>query len=65
LEVKRILEKAKDKEEWGTFLLSLYNELRRLKGLEAFENLKKTLSEEDLRSIMESSREFRERFSFR
>lgn len=42
----------------GDFLLKLYMENKRLKSLEAFKNLKETLSEEDLRSIMTSSKEF-------
>ncbi len=64
-EVKKILEEAKGEEEWGDFLLKLYMEIKRLKSLEAFKNLKETLSEEDLRSIMMSSKEFRSEFSFR
>jgi len=65
LEVKKILEEVKGDEEWGAFLLKLYTEFKRLKSLEAFQNLKKTLTEEDLRSILESIEEFRSEFSFR
>ena len=64
-EVKKILEEIKGEEEWGEFLLKLYMEFKRLKSLEAFKNLKGMLSEEDLKSILASSREFRSEFSFR
>jgi len=64
-EVKSLLEKAKGKDEWGKFLLNLYAEVNRLKSKKAFEELADTLSDEDLKAILESSREFRERFTFR
>jgi predicted CopG family antitoxin len=63
--VKKLLEKAKGGEEWGEFILRLYNEVQRLKGERAFEELAETLSEEDFKAIVESSKEFRERFAFR
>ncbi|MEM2889591.1 MAG: antitoxin VapB family protein [Candidatus Bathyarchaeia archaeon] len=63
--VKKVLEKAKGNEEWGEFILKLYTEAQRLKGKKAFEELTKTLSEDDLKAITESSRTFRERFAFR
>lgn len=65
VEVKRVLEKAKGGDEWGEFLLNLYAEVKRLKSKKAFEELAGTLTEEDLKAILESSREFRERFTFR
>lgn len=65
LEVKKLLEKAKGKDEWGKFLLNLYTEVRRLKSRKAFEELANTLTDEDLKAIIESRREFRERFAFR
>jgi len=65
VEVKRVLEKAKGGDEWGEFLLNLYAEVKRLKSKRAFEELAGTLTEEDLKAILESSREFRERFTFR
>ncbi|MFW6111104.1 MAG: antitoxin VapB family protein [Thermoproteota archaeon] len=64
-EVKKALEKAKGEDEWGDFLLNLYKEVNRLKGKRAFQQLAETITDEDLRAILESSREFRERFSFR
>jgi len=64
-EVKKVLEKAKGGDEWGKFLLTLYVEVKRLRSEEAFEELANTLSDEDLKTILESSREFRERFGFR
>jgi len=64
-DVKRLLEKVKGKDEWGKFLLNLYAEVKRLKSKKAFNELTSTLTDEDLKAIIESSREFRERFTFR
>lgn len=64
-DVKRLLEKVKGKDEWGKFLLNLYAEVKRLKSKRAFEELASTLTDEDLKAIIESSKEFRERFTFR
>lgn len=65
IEVKKALEKARGKDEWGKFLLNLYHEAKRLKSKKAFEQLASTLTEEDLKTILKSSEEFRERFAFR
>lgn len=65
VEVKRVLEKAKGEDEWGRFLLELYMEAERLKEKAAFEKLAKTLTEDELESILESSRRFREGFNLR
>jgi len=65
IEVKKVLEKAKGEDEWGKFLLNLYAEVKRLRSVRAFEELAETLTDEELKAIAESSREFRERFSFR
>ena len=65
VEVKKVLEKAKGGDEWGKFLLNLYAEVKRLRSKRAFEELAGTLTDEDLKAILESSREFRERFKFR
>ena len=64
-DVKNLLEKAKGRDEWGKFLLDLYAEVERLKRKEAFEELASTITDEDLKAILESSKEFRERFAFR
>jgi hypothetical protein len=64
-DVKRLLEEAKGKDEWGKFLLNLYAEVKRLKSKNAFDELASTLTEEDLKVIIESSEEFKERFAFR
>jgi predicted CopG family antitoxin len=64
-EVKRLLERAKGREEWGKFLLGLYTEVKRMRGEEAFQRLAETLTDEDLKSVIESSREFRGRFTLR
>lgn len=64
-DVKRLLEKVKGRDEWGKFLLNLYAEVKRLKSKRAFEELASTLTDEDLKAILESRKEFRERFTFR
>jgi len=63
--VKRILERAKGEDEWGDFLPHLYTEVRRLKSEKAFGELTEEVTDEDLKSIVESRRRFRERFTFR
>jgi len=65
VEVKKLLEKAKGKNDWGKFLLNLYNEVKKLKREKAFKELTNLLDEEDLKAIMMSSKEFRERLTFR
>jgi hypothetical protein len=62
-EIKKLLEKAKGDDEWGKYLLNLYLEAKRLKSKKAFEELAETLNEEDLKAILESSKEFRERLA--
>jgi len=64
-DVKKLLEKVKGGDEWGKFLLNLYAEVKRLKSKRAFDELASTLTDEDLKTIIESSKEFRERFTFR
>lgn len=64
-EVKKVLEKAKGRDEWGEFLLSLYSEATGFNSRRAFEELASLLAPEDLESILKSSREFRERLAFR
>ena len=61
-DVKKILEEAKGRAEWGDFLLKLYTEVKRAKGEEAFKRLAETLTEEELKGLIDSSREFRKRF---
>ncbi len=63
-EVKKRLEKAKGDKEWGDFLLELYTERRLLKSKKAFEEAASLLTAEDLKSMTESSVEFREKFTF-
>jgi hypothetical protein len=65
VEVKKCLEKAKGNKTWGEFLLEMYTEQQRLKGEKAFNELTRLLSKEDLKAIVESSKEFREKFTFR
>ena len=64
-EIKSRLETAKGKQEWGEFILKLYTEANRLKSKKAFEKLTETLTEEDLKTMTESSKEFREKFELR
>ncbi len=61
--VKKRLEKAQGDKEWGDFLLELYTERKLLKSRKAFEELAAALTPEDLESMAESSREFREKFT--
>ena len=64
-DVKKLLEKVKGRDEWGKFLLNLYAEVKTLKSKRAFEELASKLTDEDLKAILESSKELRERFAFR
>jgi predicted CopG family antitoxin len=64
-EVKKVLERAKGEKDWGSFLLDLYTEADRDRRIKAFEKLMETLSDEDLESVLNSSREFRESLKFR
>ena len=64
-EVKKVLERAKGEKDWGGFLLDLYTEADRARRIKAFEKLVETLSDEDLESVLKSSREFRESLKFR
>ncbi len=64
-EVKKRLEEAKGKKEWGEFILDLYTEAQRLKSKKAFNELTEILTDEDLKAMEESSKEFREKFTFR
>jgi predicted CopG family antitoxin len=65
VEVKKVLEKVKGGDEWGEFLLKLYSEVKRLKSERAFKQLANILTDEDLKTIVESAKEFRERFALR
>lgn len=65
VEVKKVLEKIKGGDEWGEFLLKLYSEVKRLKSEKSFKQLANILTDEDLKTIVESTKEFRERFALR
>jgi predicted CopG family antitoxin len=65
VEVKKVLEKVKGGDEWGEFLLKLYSEVKRLKSEKAFKQLANILTDEDLKTIVESTKELRERFALR
>ena len=64
VDVKKRLEKAKGTKEWGDFLLELYTERLLLKSKKAFEEVADLLTAEDLKSVIASSAEFREKFTF-
>jgi len=59
------LEELKGKKEWGEFLLGICTETQQLKGKKAFEELRQLLTEEDLKAMRKSSKEFRENFKLR
>jgi hypothetical protein len=63
--VKRLLEGAKGTRQWGEFLMELYNERTTLRSKRAFDETVNLLTSDDLTSILTSSKEFREKFSFR
>ena len=60
--VKKALEKAKGERTWGTYLLNLYIETNTARRVKSFEQLVEKLSNEDLESIIKSSKELKERF---
>ncbi len=63
--VKKALQEAKGLREWGEFLMELYDERSTLKSRGAFEEAANLLTSDDLKSIVASSKEFREKFRFR
>ncbi len=65
VEVKKRLSEMKGNKEWGEFLLEMCAEGQRLKGKKAFEELRQLLTEEDLKAMHESSKDFRENFKLR
>ena len=64
-EVKELLAKEKGNRNWSEFLLELYREARTARARRAFEELRRMLSDEELKEIAGSSIEFRERFRLR
>jgi len=60
-DVKKTLEEAKGERDWGRFLMDLYAEAEKARRSRAFRELADALTEGDLESIEESSREFREK----
>jgi predicted CopG family antitoxin len=65
VEVKKRLEEAKGNKTWGEFLLEMCTEWQQLKSEKAFHELKRLLSKDDLKSIRDSNKEFREQFALR
>jgi predicted CopG family antitoxin len=64
-DVKKRLEKAKGNREWGEFIVDLYNDAQYQKSKKAFDELANMLTDEDLKTIARSSKEFRENFALR
>jgi hypothetical protein len=64
-ETKRSLEEAKGDMEWSAFLLELLQEADEARRIRAFNKLRALITEEEIESIKESSREFREGFRLR
>ena len=63
--VKKQLQNAKGKKEWGEFLLEMCNTGQQAKSKKAFEELTKLVTKKDLETMTESSKDFREKFSLR
>ena len=63
--IKEILDKDRGGMDWGEYLLRLYTEAKEKRRREAFEKLRRILSEEDLERISEEYEKFRREFSFR
>jgi len=63
--IKEILDKDRGDMDWGEYLLRLYTEAKEKRRREAFEKLRRTLSEEDLERILEEYKKFREEFRLR
>ena len=60
-DVKKTLEEAKGNKDWGSYLLELYAEADKAKRNNAFQKLADILTDDDLESIENSSKEFREK----
>ena len=60
-DVKKTLEEAKGEKDWGSYLLELYAEADKARRNNAFQKLASILTEDDLESIEESSKELREK----
>jgi len=63
--IKEILDKDKGDMDWGEYLLRLYREAKEKRRREAFEKLRRALSEEDLERILREHEKFRKEFRFR
>lgn len=60
-DVKKTLEEAKGNKDWGSYLLELYAEADKARRSNAFNKLADILTDDDLRSIEDSSKEFRKK----
>jgi predicted CopG family antitoxin len=60
-DVKKVLEETKGDRDWGRFLMDLYQEAEKARRTRAFNELAEMLTEEDIESIADSSKELREK----
>ena len=64
-DIKKTLEEAKGDKDWGSYLLELYTEADKARRSNAFQKLANILTEDELKSIDDSSKEFREKLEIR
>ena len=60
-DVKKTLEEAKGDRDWGSYLLELYTEADKARRSNAFHKLADILTDDDLKSIKDTSKELREK----
>ena len=60
-DIKKTLEEAKGDRDWGTYLLELYDEAAKARRSDAFNKLAGILTDDDLESIEDTTKEFREK----
>ena len=63
--VKDLLEKGKGDMDWGEYLMLLYREYDRIRRIYAFRELRKILSEEEIKEIGNKLNMFRKQFRLR
>ena len=63
--IKEILDKDRGDMDWGEYLLRLYMDAKEKRRREAFEKLRRALSEEDLERILREHEKFRKELRFR
>ncbi len=63
--VKRMLEKGKKDKDWSEFLYDFYSERARNSESKAFTELRKVLTDSDVKNIEKSYKNFRKGFELR